>query len=138
MVLQRERKLLLPARIQHDVADLAFRWLRAGPPDGLGGDEIDEARRAFRVVRVEHRQDPPLAAARERDVDLPRGTGELVLIQDGPDRHPLRDEIALVDPTPRQALDLREEMLLREALLVAEIRIEKVLGEVEADLRRPQ
>ena len=94
--------------------------------------------RALGIVRVKHSNDAPFAGARAGDVDLFRRARELVLIKDRADRHALRDEIAFVEPAAGETLDLREEVLLRETVLVAEARIEQVFGEVEADLRRPQ
>ena len=41
MVLERERQRLFPARVEHDVADMALGRLRACLPAGLRGDEID-------------------------------------------------------------------------------------------------
>ena len=80
----------------------------------------------------------PSLGARAGDVDLLRRARELVLIEDRADRHALRDQIAFVEPAAGETLDLREQVLLRETVLVAEARVEQVLGEVEADLRGPQ
>ena len=90
------------------------------------------------IVGIEHRDDVSLAGARAGDVDLVCCARELVLIKDRADRNALGDEIALVEPAAGETLDLRKEMLLREVVLVAEARVEQMLGEVEADLRRPQ
>ena len=66
------------------------------------------------------------------DVDLFGSARELILVKDRADRNTLGDEITLVEPAAGETLDLRKEMLLREVVLVAEARIEQVLGEVEA------
>ena len=120
MVFERQRELLLPAAVEHDMADVALGRLRAGLPAGLRGDEVDVARRSLGVVGIEHRHDAPLAAARAGDVDLLRRAGELVLIEDRADRHALRDQIAFVEPAARETLNLRKQMLLGKAVLVAE------------------
>src|SRR5207244_6546211 len=48
------------------------------------------------------------------------------------------DQIALVEPPARETLNLRKQMLLWKTLVIAEMRVEQMLGEVEADFRRPQ
>ena len=79
-----------------------------------------------------------LAGARAGDVDLIRRARELILVKDRADRNALGDQIALVEPAAGETLHLRKEVLLRETVLVAETRVEQMLGEIEADLRRPQ
>ena len=134
MGLEGQGELLLPARVQHDMADVAPRRLRARFPAGFRGDEIDVPRRALGIVGIEHRQQAASAGARAGDVDLLGRAHELVLIEDRADRHAFADEITLVEPAPGEPLDLREQMLLGETVLVAKARIEQMLGEVEADL----
>jgi hypothetical protein len=58
----------------------------------------------------------------------------LVLVEGRADRNTLCDEKAFVNPAACEALNSREQVLLREAVLVAEARAEQMFGEVEADL----
>ena len=131
-------ELRLPIAVQDHMVDVAARG--AGGVERLRCGEIDEAAAAFRVVGIEDGLD--LVGGRldrlagEKD-QLRRLIRQFQIGDHGRRGAAGADQIALVDPALGGALDLAEQMHLGRFGRVAELVVEKMLGEMIADLARP-
>ena len=97
-------------------------------------------RRRFRIIGIENGLYLPVVADGIDDgvVDALTGLiGDVEIFEHPPAGVALAFEIAVINPLPRNALNLAEQVQFGLAVFVLEVFVEKVLGEIEGDCARP-
>ena len=131
-------ELGLPVAVQHHPVHVAARGvgLPAVRPRRV---ETDVRGRAHRVVRVEHTLDRPFASERRGDRSGDAVTRDVrqVLVQEQRRVRPTSTHEMLVEPLPRDPLELTEQMQLGGLTGVAPFGVEQALGKLEEHRRQP-